>query len=170
MQAERLPILNAASNACSTGVLITSHADETHLKERCKLENIRLIHKNSLHRAFIHLGAKSRPGQVDAVLIDDDPLVRLFWAQFGRKNGLTIEPFTSGQEFQVRAAEFPKSTRLFIDSSLADGIKGEVISEQFSKMGFERIFLTTGYDPDPSLERPWIKAIFGKSPELEWFK
>ncbi len=161
--------LSKNRNRCE-GVLITSHASETELQEKCEAAKIRLIAKSSLHRVQLLIPAPRGQTSTDAILIDDDPLVRLYWVQFGKKNGLQIETFESASHFEAQENSFPSTTRLFIDSSLGNGVRGEELSEKYAKLGFNEIYLTTGFDPDPSLMRPWIRAIFGKTPELDWFR
>jgi len=151
------------------GVLITSHASEPELQERCETAKIRLIAKSTLHRVQLLISAPREQTIADAILIDDDPLVRLYWVQFGKKNGLKIETFESAYHFEAQEKLFSPTTRLFIDSRLGNGVRGEELSEKYAKLGFDEIYLTTGFDPDPSLMRPWIRAIFGKTPELDWF-
>lgn len=166
---EGFQFLRTNHERCS-GVLVTSHADEHELQQKCVRAGIRLVAKCTLHRVQIRFSTPRGGSIADAILIDDDALVRLYWSQFGKKHGLHIETFETPQEFEAQEHAFASSTRLFIDSSLGNGVRGEELSERYAQLGFREIYLTTGFDPDPSLMRPWIRAIFGKTPEVAWFR
>ena len=68
-------------------------------------------------------------------------------------------------DFMAASASFDKSSKIYIDSNLGDGIKGEVESEKIFALGFSNLYLATGYEKD-SIQKPfWIKEVFSKSPE-----
>jgi signal transduction histidine kinase/CheY-like chemotaxis protein len=99
------------------------------------------------------------------VLIDDDRLIHLNWAMYCKKNGIPFQGFKSVEDFLKTSDSFDKSTRIYIDSNLGDGIKGELESEKIFLLGFQNLFLATGYQKR-DIEKPaWIKEIYSKSPE-----
>jgi hypothetical protein len=51
-----------------------------------------------------------------------------------------------------------------LSTAYANGIKGEEIAEKLFDMGFNNIYLATGYDADYFSDIPFIRGIVGKSP------
>lgn len=99
------------------------------------------------------------------VLVDDDRLVHLNWKSHCKKNGLDFHGFYSIEAFLGDSSSFDKASRIYIDSNLGDGIKGEIESEKIFALGFLNLYLATGYHKD-SIQKPfWIKEVFSKSPE-----
>jgi signal transduction histidine kinase/CheY-like chemotaxis protein len=100
------------------------------------------------------------------VLIDDDRLVHINWTSYCEKHSLPFCAFKSINAFLDASGAFDKaSSRIFIDSNLGDGIKGEIESEKIFKLGFANLYLATGYEKD-SIQKPaWIKEVYSKSPE-----
>jgi hypothetical protein len=99
------------------------------------------------------------------MLIDDDKLVRLNWANYCKSKALLFHSFHSVEDFLKVSATFNKDLRIYIDSHLGDGIQGEFESEQIFNLGFENLFLTTGYQKEDIIKPSWIKEIYSKSPD-----
>ncbi|HAF95740.1 MAG: hypothetical protein A2X34_10535 [Elusimicrobia bacterium GWC2_51_8] len=59
---------------------------------------------------------------------------------------------------------FPKSTPIYIDSELGEGVKGEDIAKTIHACGFETIYLETGHPPERFAGMPWIKEVISKDP------
>lgn len=98
------------------------------------------------------------------VLIDDDRLVHLNWKTFCKKNQLEFLGFKSIDDFIAASGTLDKASRIYIDSNLGDGIKGEIESEKIYNLGFMNLYLATGYEKG-SIQKPdWIKEIYSKSP------
>ena len=60
--------------------------------------------------------------------------------------------------------KYDKTTTIFIDSNLSEGIKGEIESERIKNLGFDDLFLATGFSKDQVNKPTWIKEVVGKSP------
>ena len=106
-----------------------------------------------------------------AILIDNDPLVRLTWEKSALKCHITLRSFASVEAFLKKLHEAPedfsKDTPIYIDSHLDDGIRGEEEAENLYKLGFTTLFLETGlpaekWNNDPCHQ--YIKKIIGKAP------
>lgn len=99
------------------------------------------------------------------VLIDDDRFMLLNWSSHCRKNGFPFCGFKSVEEFLAQSSSFDPDCRIYIDSNLGKGIKGEIESEKIFKLGFLNLYLATGYEKN-SIQKPkWIKEVFSKNPE-----
>lgn len=99
-----------------------------------------------------------------AVLIDDDPLVHAGWkfrAARTLKNILTLASYT---EFLEARERIPANVPIFIDANLGNGEHGELRAREIREMGYERVYLVTGYPEDSFPPMPWLTGILGKSP------
>ena len=97
------------------------------------------------------------------VLIDDDDLIHMNWRREGKKLGVDVKTFFSVEDFIRVASQFSLKTPIYIDSYLGDGFKGEVLSEEIYKKGFQELFISTGYRAQDISCPYWIKKVNGKS-------
>lgn len=99
-----------------------------------------------------------------AVLIDDDPLVRMNWTVAAKRAGKALKAYADAPSFIKEAGETPKDTPVYIDSDLGEGAKGEEAAKELHTLGFTELFLATGHDPASFPPLPHIKGIRGKEP------
>jgi hypothetical protein len=78
------------------------------------------------------------------------------------KGDVELDCFYTIVEFIKVATDYVKNTKIFIDSNLADGIKGEIESEKIADLGFSELYLATGYSASDIDKPSWIKEIVGK--------
>jgi len=96
------------------------------------------------------------------IFIDDDLLMHMSWKMEAEKENVDLLCLHTIEEFLDIAKDYSLDTQIYIDSNLADGIKGEVESEKIAELGFTELYLATGYSPK-DIDRPkWIKCIVGK--------
>jgi signal transduction histidine kinase len=104
----------------------------------------------------------SNLSDLDAILIDDDPLIRDSWRLSAETSGKRIAVFSSVSDFV--ASEHGKSfdTKVYVDFRLGDD-NGLEAAQKLHLLGFREISLTTGYRPT-HIEKPaWLKEIIGKT-------
>lgn len=99
-----------------------------------------------------------------AVLIDDDPLVRMNWAMAARMAGKALNVYPDAKSFMEDAGLLPHDTPIYIDSDLGDEAKGEEVARDLSDLGFTELRLATGHDPATFPPLPHIREIQGKEP------
>ncbi|OGR63026.1 MAG: hypothetical protein A2X31_00490 [Elusimicrobia bacterium GWB2_63_22] len=99
----------------------------------------------------------------NAVLIDDDALVRINWKTAARVHGVELLVFSAPADFLAAAGGVPKDTPVYIDSNLGNGIRGEEIAVQLKELGFTDICLETGHAPEKFSAINWLK-VAGKEP------
>lgn len=99
-----------------------------------------------------------------AVLIDDDPLVRMNWTLAAKRAGKTLKAYSDAPSFINEAGETAKDAPVYIDSDLGEGAKGEEAAKEIHALGFTELFLATGHDPASFPPLPHIKGIQGKEP------
>ncbi|KAB8033569.1 sensor histidine kinase [Fluviispira multicolorata] len=144
-------------------ILVTSRFEEEGFREKCEKMGIKMIPKNLAYFVPIKmLPAKEKPY---AILIDDDLFIHTIWrATAAEKN---IRYFQSAESFMNEVERFDKSTPLYIDSHLGEGLNGEDVAKKIYEMGFRDIYLATSYDACFFPPMNWIKEIRGKEPP--WF-
>ena len=103
---------------------------------------------------------------VNYILIDDDELIHMAWKLAAKKSATKLTCFYSVNEFLNCSSEFQKSVHIYVDSSLGEGISGEIESEKIKQAGFENIYLATGYAKEDIdlTDKDWIKDIHNKRP------
>lgn len=82
------------------------------------------------------------------------------WSLFGKENSTNILVFENYGEFLKQAENIDFETPIYIDQNLGSGVKGTDIANKVSNMGFNKIFLATGYEPDQ------IKTDLASAPYL----
>ena len=100
------------------------------------------------------------------VLIDDDELIQIGWRRSGKKMGYDVQTFSTIEDFLKSSPQFKKDTPIFIYSNLGNGIKGEIESEKIHDLGFEKLYLATGYQKNEINVPDWILEVYSKNAEI----
>lgn len=154
-------------------VLVTSMYQDEYVQNRCLKEGIKILPKQIFNNANfvfsdsndINLFSKQNEDVIN-VLIDDDRLVHAMWKMCANKAGESLRCYFSVNDFLRESNDFNSNTKVYVDSCLGDGLKGEVESRKIFDLGFKQIYLETGFSPR-EVDRPhWIKGIIGK--EAPW--
>lgn len=170
-------------NHAEHSVLVTARNEEQEIQDRCIAGGIKLLPKSLINYVKINSGlSEFSQAQLQTVsiegkdsggsglvspiiLVDDDKFVHLNWKLYCQRSGLDFYGFMSIADFLAVSSTLDKSSRIYIDSNLGDGIKGEIESEKIFALGFLNLYLATGYEEE-SIQKPdWIKKVFSKSPE-----
>lgn len=97
-------------------------------------------------------------------MIDDDPTIHLVWNMVAKDVGKTVRVFAKTEAFLAVAQQIAKTTPIYVDSNLGEGIKGEEVTKAIHDLGFRNIYLATGYSAADFGPLPWVKGIIGKDP------
>ncbi len=143
-------------------ILVTSRFEEKNILDDCVRLGIRMIPKGMAGFVPIRVALRAKRREFDAVLIDDDALVHAVWKAASKASGKKIKAFSSPAEFERGAKELDKDTTIYIDSNLADGIKGEEYAKTLSERGYTNIILCTGHPAESFSGMPWLSAVVGK--------
>ena len=156
------------NNISDNSILVTSRYEEKGVKEKCKKLGVKLLPKGLAGFVPVSILQQSKI-EYDAILIDDQPIVRDTWELVSKMKGKNFKSYSNPEEFFNEAKEIKKQTKVYIDSHLSEGRKGEVIAKDIKKLGFERIYLATGSSRDEFPDNmPWISGIRDKTcPFLE---
>ena len=98
------------------------------------------------------------------VLIDDDFLIRMGWEADADEKGFKISTFANAEEFKEHLSRFEKDAYIFSDCNLGDGLSGEQLCKELHELGFEKLYLATGYNQQVFKGQPWIKGVVSKTP------
>ncbi len=149
----------------SESILVTSRYDDDQIQNRAQNAQIQIIPKTMA----IEVPIQFRPVRVklDAILIDDDTLcIHPVWQSYAKENNKSLVLFSSYDEFKKNSHLYSVETPIYIDSSLGNNIKGEIVSQDIFASGYQKIYLCTGYQPDYFPSMPWIQKILGKEPQF----
>ncbi len=156
-------------NLSSQSTLVTSMHQDEEIQDRCIEHGIKILPKQVFNNAKVIVlnevvdDAKEKLNQADKIVfIDDDYLMHMSWKMEADKKDINLDCYHTIDEFVDKASEYDLKTKIFIDSNLKDGIKGEIESEKIAKLGFTELFLSTGYSPSDIDKPEWIKAVVGK--------
>lgn len=100
----------------------------------------------------------------DAILIDDDPLVRMSWKMVAQKKAKVFLAFSTVDEFLGRVDEIDRTSPIYLDSNLGGAVRGEEFAQELAKLGFFEVYLATGYRSADLSSVPGVKGVVGKDP------
>lgn len=142
--------------------LVTHHYKDHEAHQRCLALGIKIIPKSYI--PYIKIKS-SQQEEKNYILIDDSEIVQTIWQLAAEKAKVELTVYSSEKEFFNIHQSHPKNTLIYIDSNLANDIKGELVAEEIYRLGFQQISLTTGYDPAKFTGKyPWIKEVISKKP------
>lgn len=150
----------------SRSILVTSRNEEKNVIESCQRLGIKMIPKAMAALIPIEIVERQEQTLYDAIVVDDDELVHMTWKMLSQEKNKSVLLLKKPKELKIQLAFINKKTPLFIDSQLADGVRGEQVAKEFYDLGFKTIYLSTGRDPAEFASMDWIKAIVGKDPIL----
>ncbi|MBK7959972.1 MAG: hypothetical protein IPK04_01325 [Bdellovibrionales bacterium] len=146
----------------SQSILVTSRYEDDRILERCDFLGVKLIPKAMA--GFVPIEIAKPREFFDGILIDDDSLVHSCWTVAANNMCKRFVGFSSAVDFMSRASDFDTISKVYVDSNLGNGIRGEDISKKIHELGFTNIYLCTGYQASEFQPMPWIKGIVGKDP------
>lgn len=121
---------------------------------------------NAGFKTILRIPVVSQVHPEQYVLIDDDKLIRINWANHAKKAGVNLSCFESVKSFLKNIDTISKESYIYIDSNLKDGEKGEIEAQNIYKEGFTNIYISTGYSKSyfDIQNLPWVKDIVTKAP------
>lgn len=143
----------------TNSILVTGKAFEDSIIKETLSSSIRLLPKTMIKSVPVINNDRK------VVLIDDDELIQIGWRRSGKKMGYDVQTFTTIEDFLKSSPQFKKETPIFIDSNLGNGIKGEIESEKIHELGFQRLYLATGYQKSEINVPNWILEVYSKNAE-----
>jgi len=146
----------------SMSVLVTSRVEDADVQARSAGLSVKMLPK--LFAAWLPLKMEIPAEQMQTVVIDDDPLVHMTWKMTAAAKGRQVHCFSDFESFKLTQQIFSRDLPIYIDVTLADGVRGEDVAEKIFAMGFLNINLATGHDPAEIQAPPCVARIVGKIP------
>jgi signal transduction histidine kinase len=144
-------------NLETRSTLVTSHYDDKSVQDQAQKLGVKIIPKDSASSILIDF-SPAVPRQI--VLIDDDKLIHAGWQMAAAKRKVDLSLYFTIDDFIEDAHRFPKDVTIYIDSTLSNGVNGEIESKKIYDLGFKNLILASGFDFD---RLPfWIKGSQGK--------
>lgn len=151
-------------NIAPMSVLVSSRVEDSDVQARAVRFSIRMVPK--LFAAWLPLSVGDEAGQLDALVIDDDPLVHMTWKMTAAAKGRRVQCFSDFESFVLVQQSFPRGIPIYIDVTLANFVRGEQVAEKVSEMGFTKICLATGHNPAEIQAPSCVSEIVGKVPRF----
>ena len=143
--------------------LVTSHYNDIDIQKFANNLGVKIVPKDLASDVPVSITDNYKKC---IVLIDDDELVHMTWKRRYKEHGIELNTYFTIDDFLKESKLYSSETPIYLDSNLGDNIKGEVDGIKISNLGFNNMYITTGYSSD-SIDKPtWIKKIIDKSPEL----
>ena len=105
-----------------------------------------------------------------AILIDDDELIRESWKMIFEMNGHVCHTFSCFEDFLRSENSKDTHVSIFIDVDFNGEFLGPDIADRVFKMGFHEIYLCTGYTLDTLEPKNFIKGVISKEPPTWMFQ
>ncbi|MGK5086849.1 HAMP domain-containing sensor histidine kinase [Bdellovibrionota bacterium FG-2] len=148
-------------------ILVTSRFEEQQIMEGCQRLKVRLIPKGLAGFVPISFGVAAE--LVDAILLDDDSLVHMNWEISAKQCGKKLRAFSHPDQFFKIATSLAKGSPVYVDANLGEGIKGEEVARKIYELGFKKVYLATGYEPEKFQGLDFLAGILGKEPPEAWY-
>lgn len=153
----------------SSSYLITSRFEEKPIQEKCGKFNIGLIPKSMAILIPLHIDTCTEAHVLntnisDNILIDDDELIRMIWKSSAQGHGMDLNTYSCPERMFENIDTINKNTTFFIDSRLENGIKGEDVAQKLFDLGYQNLYLATGYEPEQFSHLRIFKGVIGKEP------
>lgn len=173
-------------------ILVTSRHEEIEIQKRCETMGIRMLPKlmagfvpiaidplspvwdlfSGCHEGIVNPSILKESEfsietaskiRYDLCLIDDDiQLIHPIWSSAAMAKGLRVKLFATPQDFLLFADNIDRSTPIYVDVSIGNGIKGTEFAWEIYQLGFSEINIATGYDASAIKVPSFISKVVGK--------
>ena len=132
-------------------------------KEEIKSWGGDLILSSSSRGTKVTLILNSLDWNIKIVLIDDDELTRILWENAALKSGLELKCFKDSETCLSNLESFDKDTQFYIDNHIGNE-RGIILAEKLYNLGFKKLYMATGSNPEEFADISYIKGVIGKEP------
>ncbi len=146
-------------------ILVTSRYEEECVIKKCKENGLKLISKDLANQLKLSFSVSNIPCNItrfDAILLDDDKIVRNNWKRRANILKKNILCFENPADLLESIDYISKDTPFYIDSNLGEGIKGEMIAEDIYKRGWSNVYMATGYEVEEFGKYTFLKGVLSK--------
>lgn len=146
-------------------ILVTSRFEEFAIQQKCENEGIKLLPKSYVE--WVTIEESNEKEYFDAILIDDDDLVRANWEESARLNRKKIKSFSSFKNFILKSESFNRESVIFIDYELKNDEQKKDFYKIIHDHGFKKIWIQTGYLESEVTKPKFVSGVIGKTPIWE---
>lgn len=97
------------------------------------------------------------------ILIDDDELTRMIWNNKAQKQGIDLTCYKNVDGFMNEVENINTETTIYIDNHIGD-LSGVELAEKLNKLGFKKLYMATGSNPNDFVGLKFLKGVIGKEP------
>ncbi|KAB8033272.1 ATP-binding protein [Fluviispira multicolorata] len=142
--------------------IVTNKYTEKNIIAICQKANIKIIPKDNLF--FIPLEVLKPKDKPNAILINDDSLIKMVWHLTAIKQNKKIVIYKNLEKFLDNLEMYDHGTSLFIDIDYLNKNSGNKKVLQIYNLGFKQIYLITGQNPSLFIPAKWVNAIVTNEP------
>ena len=143
--------------------IVSSYYRDLDVLADCQKTNIKIVPKNFIRFVPVNLSAKS---ERSSVLIDDHSSNHEMWSKRAKDRNSNLFTYFSVDDFLADAQSYGLGTKIYVDSVLGNDRKGEIESKKIAAIGFEEIYLTSGFPESHFSDVSHIKQILPKLPPM----
>ncbi|MFN3454320.1 MAG: sensor histidine kinase [Pseudobdellovibrio sp.] len=145
-------------------ILVTSRYEEDRIQERAKKINLKILPKAL--SGFVPFVSQTQTQHYDWVLLDDDDLVHMTWKFKAKELNKSFIGFKNLEDLNKHKDHLDKTSPVYVDSNLSDGVKGEDVALRLLTEGFINLYIATGYEADKFSHLTFLKGVLGKDPPV----
>ena len=147
-------------NIADRSILVTNQYDDESVRSRAEQLSLKILPKN--HTS--HIGISLLSQNTDYVLLDDDVSVRDLWELAAEQSKKQLVTFEHCEQCKAYLLNCHKETAIYVDSKLQGALRGELFAKELFDLGYQNIYLCTGYPASHFQHVDWVKGVVGKEP------
>jgi anti-sigma regulatory factor (Ser/Thr protein kinase) len=101
---------------------------------------------------------------VPYILLDDSQLVLDTWKLRAIEKSINFHGFSHIEPFMVFIRDIDIRSKIYIDSDLGNGLKGEEVAREIYNQGYKNLYIATGFESNKFKELKFLKGVIGKVP------
>jgi signal transduction histidine kinase len=143
-------------------ILVTGRYDEESIRARCESMNLRLLPKGL--GGCVPVEVVARKERIDAVLLDDDPLVHMSWELSARSHYKNLKSYHQVEALWEALSDFDPAVPFYLDYHLSGDETGVDVARRLKKAGYTNVYIASGHEDLDLGQVEDVKGIRGKTP------
>jgi signal transduction histidine kinase len=157
-----LEILDSISGDRVTRILVTNRNDEPEIEAKCELSGCKLLGKTRVSDVGLIVEQDRNP--IGVLLVEDNIYVAESWKTHFETRNIKFVSVMQAHELLGVLNQTNRSTRFYVDQSLAESVKGVEILRWLYLAGYRELYLATNHDRIEFSSLTWIKDVTSKDP------
>jgi signal transduction histidine kinase len=154
-------------------ILVTGNYFDKKIQKRCSEMGLKILPKRVA--PYVRIGkassfktgiVKNKAPIINAVYVEDDPFLRMAWELSAKKNEVHLLVVESPEMIMSELENLSKlGTDIYIDQNFENSkTTGISLANDLKELGFQKLFLATGYTATDLNIPPWLKLVGKESP------